>query len=416
MPGARQREDRGRDRRRRRRRRPCCPERALRPKSSFSRRLALRQISSRSGGPPLTALAPLGIVQRHRKCRMEEGRVGSDARASGVRGRQPRRRREAASWAGNRSASAARNSAHAGTGQCAHADARSIPDGSRSTPGGDPASRRSCCRRGSAARDRRRSRRSTASTAAICSSRFGCAASITCSSRSASRRFRERRAERSDEIVRQLADEADGVGEHDRRGAGHVDPAQRRVERREQLVGGERLGAGEAVEQRRLAGVGVADERDGAHRGAAPRAALRRALARDVRQALLQHLDALAEQPAVGLELRFAGAAEADAALLALEVGPAADEPRQLMLDLRELDLQLAFGAARALREDVEDQRGAVDDAALECALEVALLRARERVVEDDEIGGRFGRGAPRSPRPCPCRRTSPRRAAGGGP
>ena len=64
------------------------------------------------------------------------------------------------------------------------------------------------------------------------------------------------------------------------------------------------------------------------------------------------------------------------------------------MLELRELDLQLAFGALRALREDVEDQADAIDDAALERALEVALLRAGQRVIEDDEVG--VGRGAPR--------------------
>ena len=56
-------------------------------------------------------------------------------------------------------------------------------------------------------------------------------------------------------------------------------------------------------------------------------------------------------------------------------------------VELRELDLQLAFGAARALREDVEDEARAVDDAAFERLLEVALLHAGQRVVEDDEVG-----------------------------
>ena len=39
----------------------------------------------------------------------------------------------------------------------------------------------------------------------------------------------------------------------------------------------------------------------------------------------LERLDALADQPAVGFELRFAGAAQTDTAFLALEVGPCAD-------------------------------------------------------------------------------------------
>ena len=62
------------------------------------------------------------------------------------------------------------------------------------------------------------------------------------------------------------------------------------------------------------------------------------------------------------------------------------------MLEARELDLQLAFARARALREDVEDHVGAVEDADLrvalrERALEVAHLGRRERAVEDHDVG-----------------------------
>jgi hypothetical protein len=52
-------------------------------------------------------------------------------------------------------------------------------------------------------------------------------------------------------------------------------------------------------------------------------------------------------------------------------VGPTANEARHLVLDLREFDLKLAFGASRAQREDVEDQTGPIDDAAFERALEL---------------------------------------------
>ena len=93
------------------------------------------------------------------------------------------------------------------------------------------------------------------------------------------------------------------------------------------------------------------------------------------------------EKPAIGFELRFAGAAEADAACLPLEVGPAADESGQLVLHLRELDLQLALRAARPQREDVEDQRRAVDHPAFERLLEVSLLGTGERVPEDHKLG-----------------------------
>ena len=61
------------------------------------------------------------------------------------------------------------------------------------------------------------------------------------------------------------------------------------------------------------------------------------------------------------------------------------------MLELRELDLQLAFESARALREDVEDQAAAIQHAAGELFLEVALLARRQRVIDDHEVGAELG-------------------------
>ena len=51
---------------------------------------------------------------------------------------------------------------------------------------------------------------------------------------------------------------------------------------------------------------------------------------------------------------------------------------------LRQLDLQATLARARVLREDVEDQRRAVEHLDVERVLEVALLRGRQFVVEDD--------------------------------
>ena len=57
------------------------------------------------------------------------------------------------------------------------------------------------------------------------------------------------------------------------------------------------------------------------------------------------------------------------------------------MRQLGQFDLHLAFVTLRALGEDVEDQRGPVDDVDLQAPFEIALLRRRERVVEDDQVG-----------------------------
>ena len=150
----------------------------------------------------------------------------------------------------------------------------------------------------------------------------------------------------------------------------------RGIERREQLVGDVGIGAGQRAEQRRLAGVGVARPAPATESGISARCcAAGLALLFDLLESRGQRLDALAEQAAVGFELGFAGTAIADAATaLALEVGPAAHQARGDVLELRELHFELAFVAARALREDVEDQSRAIEHAPLDELLEIAFL------------------------------------------
>src|SRR5690606_2315395 len=101
---------------------------------------------------------------------------------------------------------------------------------------------------------------------------------------------------------------------------------------------------------------------------------------------LAQHLHPMADQPPVGFQLGLARSAQADPALLPLEVTPAMLEAGREMLQLRELDLELALVTARALRKDVQNETGPIDDSALQPQLEVALLRRSEVMVEDDHI------------------------------
>src|SRR5262249_29689227 len=103
--------------------------------------------------------------------------------------------------------------------------------------------------------------------------------------------------------------------------------------------------------------------------------------------------DLPADDPPVGVELGLARAPGADAAAQTLEVGPLPDQSRQEIRELRQLDLQLALGGARALGEDVEDQCGPVDDLDAERLGDIALLDRRELVVGDEEIGRRRAGG-----------------------
>src|SRR5690606_12425463 len=110
--------------------------------------------------------------------------------------------------------------------------------------------------------------------------------------------------------------------------------------------GGIGAGAGERVEQRRLARVGVADDRHGERGLAVARAAPRAPLLAQLLELRAQALDADRQHSPVELELRLARpAAHADAAALAFQVRPAAHETRRQVLEPSELDLQLAFVA-----------------------------------------------------------------------
>ncbi len=205
----------------------------------------------------------------------------------------------------------------------------------------------------------------------------------------------ERRAKRRDERVRQPIDEADGVRHEQLAAVGQPHLADERIERDEQRVRRFRVRARQHVEQRRLAGVGVADERDRRHRRlVAPLAQLRAPLPH-LLDVFGDRVDARADAPAIGLELRFAGAPRADAAAEPRQRGARADQPRQQVLQLRELDLQLAFARPRAPREDVEDQLRAVDDLAADRLFDLPQLRRRQLVVEDDDVDVQSRRTTP---------------------
>ena len=104
--------------------------------------------------------------------------------------------------------------------------------------------------------------------------------------------------------------------------------------------------------------------------------------------------DAAVNFSAIGFELGFARAAGADAAAQLRHLDSAPAQPGQHVLQLRQLHLQLAFPGTRMFREDVEDQLSAVDHAGVDQFLDVALLRSREVVIEQQQIGGDRSGGA----------------------
>jgi hypothetical protein len=72
------------------------------------------------------------------------------------------------------------------------------------------------------------------------------------------------------------------------------------------------------------------------------------------------------------------------------QCGASADQPREKILELGELDLPFAFTGAGPPREDIENQLRAIDDLAVEPLLELSELGWRQLVVEDDEVDTGF--------------------------
>ena len=200
--------------------------------------------------------------------------------------------------------------------------------------------------------------------------------------------FFERGAKGCDQLRRKVGNEADRIRQDGLLDPRQGDRAHRRVERGEKQVLRHHLCPGQAVEQRRLARIGVADQRDDRPRRPLAPFAMESARLADLFQFLAQPPHPLADHPSVGLDLRLARTAQkAEATALPFEVGPAAHEPTLLVVEMRQLDLQPAFGGGCALAEDFEDQAGPVDDLAGELVLEIALLDRGERAVDDDQLG-----------------------------
>lgn len=199
--------------------------------------------------------------------------------------------------------------------------------------------------------------------------------------------FLERGGKCLDQLMRKLAHEADRIGDHALADGLDRHPPGERIKRGKQLIG--RVGGrtGQRVEQGRLAGIRVTDQRNRESGPSIPRSSLGAALAPEGFELLSQTPDSGSEHPPVKFELGFPWTAtNPDAAALALKVGPATHQPCGEVFEPGELDLQLAFVTARAARKDVENQLGPVDNRELPEPAQIALLDGRQLSIKDDGI------------------------------
>src|SRR5262249_12401393 len=155
--------------------------------------------------------------------------------------------------------------------------------------------------------------------------------------------------------VRQTIDEPDRVRHEELLSIRKPYLSNERIQRHEQRVRGFRLLPCEPVEQRGLARVRVADERNRRGQPFLPPLAQLRATLADVPDLPADRTDAMPDAPAIRFQLRFTRASRADAAAEPRERRRRANQTRQHVLQLRELDLQLPFSRSCAAREDIQD-------------------------------------------------------------
>jgi hypothetical protein len=200
------------------------------------------------------------------------------------------------------------------------------------------------------------------------------------------------------EVVGKPFDKTNRVGEEHLPTSGQGHAPRGRVERGKELILGQDAGAGEGIEERGLAGVGIADQRHCGDAFLAAALAVQPALHTHFLQLALQMRDAAADSLSVYFELRLAGAAQADsapgpatasrAACLSPQVRPGAGQPGQAVLVLRQLDLQGPFAGAGVLGKDIQDQACSIKDEypAAQGLLQFPLVAGGEFVIEDDNV------------------------------
>ncbi len=199
----------------------------------------------------------------------------------------------------------------------------------------------------------------------------------------------EGRAERLDELVRQVAHETDGIGERVRLAVLRQVLAYGGVQRGEERVLDEGTCLRDAVEQRRLAGVRVPGNSDGWHGIAITVRALRLTSGLESEDLLAQPGHPGVDAAPVELDLRFTRTTASHAVARAhLATGLAGHrltpttKTREQVFELGEFHLGFALTALGMLAENIEDDGRAVDDLDLHDILERTALARGELAVD----------------------------------
>ncbi len=181
--------------------------------------------------------------------------------------------------------------------------------------------------------------------------------------------------------MREFLDEAHRIGDkHAGRGFRPQRP-HGGVERREELICHKHLAPRESAHERRLARVGVSDQRDA--QLVAARGAPLFVVVLDLVELRLEFGAAVPDLAAVEIDVGFA---RADAALPAAPrrgLSKAWDD----VLQPGHLHLELRLAAARVAVKDLHDHAGPIEHVSAGRPLEVARLARRDLMVDDHDVG-----------------------------
>ena len=165
--------------------------------------------------------------------------------------------------------------------------------------------------------------------------------------------FFKRGIEGLDETMRELANESHRVRKQERLFIGESDFPRGGVQRREEFILDENVGAGEGVQEGGFAGIRVAHDRGVRNRGAFAILALGGPLAFDGIKIPFEAIDLPPDLAFILLELGFALAFGSNAAALLAKVSPCTNKSRERILHASEIDLEAGFACLRPLRKDI---------------------------------------------------------------
>ena len=132
-----------------------------------------------------------------------------------------------------------------------------------------------------------------------------------------------------------------------------IDTAQRRVQGRKQLVCGIHPGFSNLIEKGGFTGVGISHQRDRRDIRFYTRLPPLLTLLLNFFQARLYLYNTITQQTTVGFELGFTRTAQTNPAFLPFKVGPATNQTRGQMTQLRQFNLQLTFVGTCTLSKNI---------------------------------------------------------------